>query len=100
MTSNPALNLYIYYRRRVDLDADIAHASVRAMQATLEQATGIAGRLLQRADDASTWMEIYEGVPEGSAFMHALERETAAHQLADLIDSGSVRHLECFMEKR
>lgn len=100
MTSTPVLGLYIYYRLRADLDADIAHASVRAMQAALERATGIAGRLLQRADDASTWMEIYEGVPEGSAFMHALERETAAHQLADLIDSGSVRHLECFMEKR
>lgn len=100
MTSNPALSFYIYYRLRADLDGDIAHASVREMQAALEQATGIAGRLLQRADDASTWMEIYEGVTEHSAFLHALESEATAHQLADLLESGSVRHLECFMEKR
>ena len=100
MTSTPVLGLYIYYRLRADLDADIAHASALAMQAALERATGIAGRLLQRADDASTWMEIYEGVTEHAAFMHALERETAAHQLADVLASGSVRHLECFMEKR
>ena len=100
MTSTPVLSLYIYYRLRADLDVDIAHASVREMQAVLEQTTCIAGRLLQRADDASTWMEIYEGVTQYTAFMHALESETAAHQLADLLDSGSVRHLECFMEKR
>ena len=100
MTSTPVLGLYIYYRLRADLDADIAHASVRAMQAALERATGIAGRLLQRADDASTWMEIYEGVTEHAAFMHALEREATAHRLADLLESGGVRHLECFMEKR
>ena len=40
MTSTPVLGLYIYYRLRADLDADIAHASVRAMQTALEQATG------------------------------------------------------------
>ncbi len=100
MTPSPVLNFYLYYRLRPDLDADIAHASVREMQAALERRTGVVGRLLQRADDAGTWMEIYEGVAEHTAFLHALEAETAAYQLTDLIDSGSVRHLECFMEKR
>ena len=43
-------------------------AAVGALQRELSDATGIGGRLLRRRDDETTWMEIYESVPDGARF--------------------------------
>lgn len=94
-----AVHLYLYYRLRADIDACIARTRVRAMQAELARHTGIDGRLMRRADDAGTWMEVYEGIADRAVFVHALESAAAAHGLADLLEAGGARHLECFIEK-
>jgi hypothetical protein len=65
--------IYIYYRVQVDASTELL-ARVRAAQSTLARETGVQGRLLRRADDASTWMEVYEPVSDHAAFMRALER--------------------------
>lgn len=93
-------HVYLYYRIRPEQDVEIARASVAAMQAAVAGRTGVQGRLMQRADDATTWMEVYEDVGDRADFMIALEAETAAHRLAALVDEGGARHVECFIEQR
>lgn len=87
---------FIYYRVRAD--ATRARATVRSMQASLATRTGVAGRLLERCGDGATWMEIYESVTDPAAFEAALASEIEAHKLAALIEPGSTRHLERFVE--
>lgn len=89
---------YIYYRVRADAEREDAHATVRAMQAALAARTGVQGRLLERCGDDVTWMEIYETVADSAAFEAALRVETEAHQVTDLVEPGSARHLERFVE--
>ncbi len=97
MTSSP-LSYYVYYRIRADIDRDDGHASVRAMQAALAARTGVSGRLMERRGDATTWMEIYEAVTDATAFEIALDIETQAHHLSDLVEPGAARHMEAFVE--
>lgn len=98
MSDSPQTHYFIYYRIKADLDVPPARARVRAMQAALAARIGVAGRLMERRDDGVTWMEIYEGITDPTAFDSALGVETAAHKLADLIEPGSARHAECFVE--
>ena len=70
-------NYYVYYK------LDPARAA--ALRVTLEKvfdavekAFGVRGRWMRRRDDPSTYMEVYEGVRDESAFEALLERETAA----------------------
>ncbi|ENO89578.1 DUF4936 family protein [Thauera linaloolentis] len=93
-----AVHLYLYYRLRPDADAAAARTRVRAMQAELAQRTGIRGRLMRRADDAATWMEVYEDIADPEVFRRALEAATLAHRLADLLAADGMRHVECFTE--
>ena len=92
------VHYYIYYRIRDDIDRDDAHAGVRAMQAALAARTSVRGRLMERRGDDATWMEIYESVADAAAFEVALAAETEAHGLAGLIEPGSARHIERFVE--
>jgi hypothetical protein len=100
MTSPEAgrTHYFVYYRIRADVDRDDAHASIRAMQAALARRTGVAGRLMERRGDDATWMEIYESVSDPAGFEAALETETEAHRLGGLIEPGSARHIEHFIE--
>ena len=41
----------------------------------VKQQTGVRGRWLRRRDDASTYMEVFEGVKDEAAFEALLERE-------------------------
>lgn len=91
-------NYFIYYRIRDDLDPDDAHASVRSMQSALERRTGVRGRLFTRFHEDATWMEVYEGVDAPESFEQALRDELQRHRLDELIQPGSARHLECFIE--
>lgn len=98
MSDSSRTHYFIYYRIRAGVDAPDARAQVRAMQLALAGRTGVAGRLMERRDDGVTWMEIYEGIMDPAVFDEALDSETAAHQLADLIEPGSARHVERFVE--
>jgi len=45
--------------------------------AVIERECGVRGRWMQRRDDATTYMEVYEGVKDEAAFERLLEREGA-----------------------
>ena len=87
-----ALSLYIYYR--VDGNFLPIRQQANALTAEIHQKTGLMGRLLQRRDDAHTWMEIYEPVADPTALAQALARAVAA----DACWQGVARHAECFTE--
>lgn len=89
------LNYYIYYRV-MPSEATRVRAVVDAVQSALRQDTGIAGRLLRRDDDPSTWMEIYEAVADPPLFEAALERLLAQHGFDGYMASDSRRHIERF----
>ena len=62
---NPS-HYYIYYPVRIGLEGDLARVLYNA-QADLQARTGISGRVLRKADDPWTWMEIYENVADVAA---------------------------------
>ena len=90
------MDLYIYYRVRSG-DADALRAKATAMQAALADNYGIVGTLKRRPEEKEgrqTWMEVYEGVPEG--FEARLEQAVTDAGLPALIDGA--RHTEYFMD--
>ena len=89
------LSYYIYYRVPPD-NAARARAAVGALQRELSATTGIGGRLLRRRDDETTWMEIYESVPDGAAFEAKLAELAERHGIAALLAHGSSRKQEVF----
>jgi hypothetical protein len=86
---------YIYYRVPRD-NASRARAAVGALQRDLAEATGIGGRLLRRRDDETTWMEIYEDVPDGPRFEAQLAIMVERHGIPALLVPGSSRKQEVF----
>jgi hypothetical protein len=89
------LNYYIYYRVAPSEAARVRKV-VDAVQSALCEETGIQGRLLQRDDDSSTWMEIYEDVADRPAFERALDRLLAQHRFDRCLAPDSRRHTERF----
>ncbi|HXF18267.1 MAG TPA: DUF4936 family protein [Burkholderiales bacterium] len=88
-----ALSYYIYYRVARPAQAE---ALVRDVQAELKTRCGIAGRLVRKRDDATTWMEIYEGVRDAAAFEHCLALSVQAAHFQNVLEPASARHMECF----
>jgi hypothetical protein len=85
---------YVYYRSIAD--AARVRASVGDMQAALAGATGVAGRLLSRVDDRTTWMEVYEDVGDPARFERELALAVERFGLRSLLAAGAERHLERF----
>lgn len=84
---------FVWYRLRGDRGA--ARRAIDRLQCEVAARTGIAGRLLARIDDSTTWMEIYEGVTDGAHFDRALvDAQTEAGANAFAVDG--VRHVERF----
>jgi hypothetical protein len=79
---------YVYYQVADDRAASLRD-EVQQLFRRIEAATGVRGRWMRRRDDASTYMEIYEGVRDAPAFEAALEREAAP--------LGLQRHVERFV---
>lgn len=69
-------NFYVYYRVDPARLEVIRHA-VEKIFAAVERETGIRGRWMRRRDEATTYMEVYEGVKDDLAFEALLEREAA-----------------------
>ena len=93
MPARAPAHIYVYYR--VAADTAAARATVDAFLAAVAAATGVAGRLLARCDDAATWMEVYEPVDDALAFQRCLEVLERAHAVAGVAVDGA-RHAECF----
>lgn len=87
-------NIYIYYRVASAAQAATAAAVILA---TIERQCGVAGRLMQRADDPATWMEVYEGIADLERFTIALEAAEAASGIAASLAAGSRRMRERFV---
>ena len=69
-------NYYVYYR--VDpARLDVLRLSVQFLLNAVERETGVRGRWMRRSDGSATYMEVYEGVKDESAFEAVLERESA-----------------------
>jgi len=67
---------YVYYR----VDAarvDALRTAVEALFREVERACGVRGRWMRRRDDPTTYMEVYEGVRDESAFEALLARASA-----------------------
>jgi len=78
-------NYYVYYR--VDpARLNELRAGVEDLFRVVERETGIRGRWMHRCDDPTTYMEVYEGVPEEAAFEALLEREAAGLGLARKVE--------------
>jgi hypothetical protein len=89
-------DLYIYYQVRNE-DAAAMSSRVRAMQARLGLAHGVAGQLKRRPeenDGLQTWMEIYPDTKAG--FEAALAAAVAQAALAQL--TAGERHTEIFTD--
>jgi len=70
-------NYYVYYR--VDsARLEGLRSSIENIFKTIETATGVRGRWMRRRDDPSTYMEVYEGIKDESAFETLLARESSA----------------------
>ena len=91
------LHYYIYYRVQPQLSAAIESASQR-IQLEIKTQLGIDARLLKKRDDPNLWLEIYENVPENSAFEDVLRMAEIASGIVDLLDSNDIRHVECFQD--
>lgn len=92
------MSYYVYYRLRAGMDHAEALVRITAMQQALQERTGVAGRLLARRDDDATWMEIYEPVVDPLPFEHALQQAVESADVPALIEPGSARHMERFVE--
>jgi hypothetical protein len=88
-------SLYIYYR--IDpAQALLAATRIDALLDTMAAHCSAPPRRLQRCDDASTWMEVYEGIADRTVFLTALHAAVAAQDCTAFIQGD--RHLECFAE--
>ena len=81
------MNYYVYYK----LDAarlESATAFVDALFKIVKKEFNVHGRWMRRRDDASTYMEVYEGVKDGAAFEALMQAEG--------VKLGVPRRLEIF----
>ena len=70
------MNYYVYYKIEPGRVEEL-RPLVDALFALIERKTGVRGRWMRRRDDPTTYMEVYEGVQDESAFEALLEREGA-----------------------
>lgn len=89
---------FIYYRAAGDDGA--LRAAVDAMQQALARETGVPGRLMRRADDPTTWMEVYEPVQDAPRFERSLAAAVARFELDRLLAADAQRHVERFVAVR
>ena len=90
------LAYYVYYRVAPGVDT-LARDRVRAAQAEVAAALGIAARLLTKRDEPELWMEVYEGITDADVFERALAASVEHHELAKLARPGTERRIEGFV---
>lgn len=86
-----AAALYVYYRVQDNILP--IRQQIASLMAEMEKTTGIKGRLLQRRDDAQTWMEVYEPVADADALQQVLQDALATRPLLVAL----ARHEEWFV---
>jgi hypothetical protein len=89
-------SVYVYYRVS-EPAAPKTRDTVEAIVRDVARATGVHGRVLRRADDPSTWIEVYEPVPDEPTFMDALASSVDRHGFAVILAPGARRVVERFV---
>ena len=90
-----AYSYYIYYRVAPE-QAQACETRALELMSALKQSTGVAGRLLKKRSEPLLWMEVYENVRDDAKFELALEQAASRLKLAECLQEGSTRRLECF----
>lgn len=91
-----AQSYFVYYKVRPERLEELCDR-VRALFAAVERDTGVRGHWMRRRDDPETYMEVYEGVAEASAFEVVLEREVRRVGFAECLPAGGARRTEIFV---
>ena len=86
----------IYYRIAAPQAAAAREAIHKALR-TLEQRTGVVGRLFEGEDEPLLWMEVYENVGDRERFLQMLEDLLPGHRFARFLAPGSERRIERFV---
>ena len=87
---------YVYYRVDPAKLVDLRRA-VAALFESMERECGARGRWLRRRDDATTYLEVYEGVSDTARFESRLPEEVERLGIARWLERGSGRHTESFV---
>ena len=90
-----AYSYYIYYRVASD-KAQACEARVLQLFSALKQSTAVAGRLLKKRSEPLLWMEVYDNVRDDAKFELELEQATGQLGLAQYLQEGTNRRVECF----
>lgn len=90
-----AYSYYIYYRVAPNR-AESCESKVLELFSAIKEATNVAGRLLKKRSDPLLWMEIYENVRDDAKFELELEQAATQLKLAECMQEGSTRRIECF----
>jgi hypothetical protein len=88
---------YVYYRVE-PAQRDKASALVGQLLDSVKRTTGVGGRLMKKRDEPELWMEVYENVADDSKFEWALLEAADKLKFSELLQSGTVRHMECFTD--
>ena len=87
------MDVYVYYHVADELVAR-AETQIDALLASLTpHCTG--ARRARRCDDATTWMEVYEGIDTLAPFMAVLDAAVESFDCAEF--TRGERHVECFV---
>jgi len=90
-----AYSYFIYYRVAPE-HAQSCEARVLQLFALIKQSASVAGRLLKKRSEPLLWMEVYENVRDDAKFELELEQATQQLKLAECLQEGSPRRVECF----
>jgi hypothetical protein len=90
-----AYSYFIYYRVAQE-HAESCETRVLQLFGLVKQTTTIAGRLLKKRSEPLLWMEVYENVRDDAKFELELEQATQQLKLAECLQEGSPRRVECF----
>ena len=90
-----AYSYYIYYRVPAER-AQACELRVLELFKAMKQSTGCAGRLLKKRSEPVLWMEVYENIRDDAKFELELEQAVAQLKLAECLQEGSTRRVECF----
>lgn len=89
-------NYYVYYKADLAKRAALERAVAELFDAVKKE-TGLNGRWMHRRDDATTFMEVFEGVRDEAAFEALLAREAQRLEFTQFLLAGAARRVERFV---
>lgn len=91
-----SVSVFVYYKV-ASQGGDDARIAATALLDEVQRSTGISARLMARADDPQTWMEVYEPVADLNQLLRVIEQALPRSGLAPHLLGP--RHTEVFAEQ-